>query len=66
MQDYFINLNTKKIHFSKSTDKRCQVRGMGAERIIYFSSLEAAKNYPDPERHLAELCVICRNKYFKE
>lgn len=65
-KEYFINLNTKKIHYAKSMDKRCQAKKMKQDSIIYFDTLLQAQEYPSAVEPLANLCTICKNKYIKE
>ena len=56
---YLLNVNSKKIHLSESTDGRCKIAEMREEYKVYFDSLEEAVVYPNHKNALAKKCAFC-------
>ena len=42
MKKYLMNINSKKIHLSASTDGRCKIKEMREEYKVYFDTLQDA------------------------
>lgn len=56
---YLLNINSRKIHLSASTDGRCKISNMREEYKIYFDSLTDAMEYPNSNAKLATTCTFC-------
>ena len=59
MKKYLMNINSKKIHLSASTDGRCKIKEMREEYKVYFDTLQDAIDYPNKKNTLAKKCMFC-------
>ena len=59
---YLLNVNSKKIHLSASSDGRCKIAEMREEYKVYFDSLQEAIDYPTNKNALAKKCTFCFKK----
>lgn len=65
-EKYLLNTTTQKVHLSDSQCKRCGIKGLSENEIIYFSSFEEAMQYPSEDHPLAKPCAICFKQYRNE
>ena len=56
---YLLNINSKRIHLSDSSDGRCKISEMREEYKVYFDTLQEAMNYPNKKNTLAKKCIFC-------
>lgn len=59
---YVVNINSRTIHNSKSTDGRCKLNLIRDEHKLRFENLEDLQKYTDKEIKPFKRCTFCMGK----
>ena len=56
---YLLNINSRTVHYTGSTDGRCKIKNIREENSLIFDDKEEAINYLPKGNKPTKLCSFC-------